>query len=128
MLGHGALLAKQGRVVEAWRTYRSRKLGPYFRLAYREHGRQQSIYLGKSRELADRVRALLEDCQARVRKQRAWQGLRAQARAELKRNKAAWREELAKVGLHLQGSEVRGWGALSQVGKSSLLDLAVTTD
>jgi hypothetical protein len=125
VLGHGALLAKQGRVVEAWRTYRDRKLGPYFRLAYREHGRQRSIYLGQSIELADRVRALLQECQARVRQQRAWQRLREQARTELKRNRAAWRHELARVGLRLQGSEVRGWRALSHAAKSNLLEPAV---
>ena len=127
VLSHRALLAKQGCVVQGWRTYRGRKQGPYYRLAFREHGRQRSIYLGRSIELADRVRALLRDCQARVDEQRALQELREQARKELKRNRAVWRHELARVGLHLHGNEVRGWRALSHTAKSNLLEPAFIT-
>lgn len=54
------LLARQGAVVASWRVWQGRRLGPYFRLAYREAGRQRSIYLGRSEELAGRVRRLLE--------------------------------------------------------------------
>ncbi len=31
--------AVQGSVVAGWRVYRGRRLGPYFRLAYRDGGR-----------------------------------------------------------------------------------------
>jgi hypothetical protein len=127
ILGHGALLAKQGRVVEAWRTYHGRRLGPYFRVAYREHGRQRSIYLGKSADLADRVCALLQNCQAHVHQKRAWQQLREQVQSELVSNKATWRDELTKVGLTLKGSEVRGWRALTFASKAKLLRPVLTT-
>jgi hypothetical protein len=128
VLSHRALLAKQGCVVQCWRTYRGRKQGPYYRLAFREHGGQRSIYLGRSIHLADRVRALLRDCQARVDEQRALQELREQARKEFKRSRAAWRQELARVGLHLHGNEVRGWRALSRAAESNLLELALISD
>ena len=57
------LFAKQGSVVETWRAYHGRKLGPYYRLAYRDGGRQRSIYLGASKERARRVQAALSALQ-----------------------------------------------------------------
>ena len=64
---HRDQLSRQGTVVEAYRTYRGRKLGPYYRLAYRDRdGRQRSIYLGASAELAEQVRRLLVECQAEL--------------------------------------------------------------
>ena len=43
--------ACQGTVTTSWRTYRGRRLGPYYRLAWRENGRQRSIYLGRQGRL-----------------------------------------------------------------------------
>ncbi len=120
ILAHRELLSKQGTVVVSWRNYDGRRLGPFYRLAYRDGERQCSVYLGKSVELADQVRALLEECQAAVREQRAWQRIGEQARMGLKRHKDLWSQELAKVGLYLRGSEVRGWRALRRAGKSGL--------
>jgi len=37
---HKALFANQGTVAATWRTYRGKRLGPYFQLAYRDRGRQ----------------------------------------------------------------------------------------
>ena len=42
-----------------WRTYRGKRLGPYFQLAYRDRNCQHWVYLGRSQDLADRVRDLL---------------------------------------------------------------------
>ena len=120
ILVHNELLAKQGSVIETWRTYKSQKLGPYFRLAYRERGRQRSIYLGRSRELADQVRELLRECQAPSHQHKAWQALRQRAGEDFKKCRDTWREELAKVGLCLKGNEARGWRTLSLTDKRKL--------
>ncbi len=40
------VLSRQGAVVASWRVERGLRMGPYFRLAFREAGRQASIYLG----------------------------------------------------------------------------------
>ena len=48
VLAHGARFAHQGAVVASWQTYRGRRLGPYYWLAFRDSGRQRSIYLGRS--------------------------------------------------------------------------------
>lgn len=103
-------LSRQGAVVETFRNYRGRKLGPYYRLAYRDRdGRQRSIYLGASVELAEQVWGLLVECQAELREQRERRRVRRVLHAELKKAKALWADELAKRGLRLQGHEVRGW-------------------
>jgi len=107
---HRNELSRQGVVVATYRSYRGRKLGPYFRLAFRRgDGRQRSIYLGASAELAQHVRGLLQECQAGLREQRERDRVRKLLRTELKKAKALWRDELSKLGLRLQGYEVRGW-------------------
>ncbi|MFH1269080.1 MAG: hypothetical protein ABIK89_25415 [Planctomycetota bacterium] len=68
VLAAPGVFAVGGTVVSTWRTYRGRRLGPYFRLAYRKGGRQWSIYLGRSEGLARRVRDLL----ARLQHPRRW--------------------------------------------------------
>ena len=45
-LVNARLFAAQGSVVATWRNRGSKRFGPYYRLAYRRHGRQRSIYLG----------------------------------------------------------------------------------
>ena len=42
------LFAQQGAVVESWRKHGGRRLGPYFRLAYRIDGRRRSLSLRKT--------------------------------------------------------------------------------
>jgi hypothetical protein len=46
ILARRHVLRRQGVVVESWRYYQQRRLGPYFRVSFREQGRQESIYLG----------------------------------------------------------------------------------
>ena len=105
---HPALFATQGAVLATWRTYRGRRLGPYFRVSWRERGRQRSIYLGRSEELASRVRRLLDDRHRPRREKRRFERLKAQVRASLRRCKARLKEELAMIGIHLKGFEFRG--------------------
>ncbi len=114
---HRDSLSRQGTVVESYRKYCGRQLGPYFRLAYRDRdGRQHSVYLGASAELAQQVRELLHECQASLREQRELHQVYKTARAELKKAKALWSDELAKCGLRLQGYEVRGWRGAPNAG------------
>ena len=103
------LFARQGAVVASWRYYQGRKLGPYYRLAYREEGRQCFIYLGRDEGLAQAVRDLLAALKRPRRRRRLFDALRTQGRAMLRQAKASMAEELAKWGLRLKGFEVRGW-------------------
>jgi len=105
-----ALFARRGAVVATWRSYGGRRLGPYFQLAFREGARQRSIYLGRCRKLARRVRELLARLQRPRRERRRFARLTAQVRASLGRWKARLREELAQWGVQLKGFEFRGAG------------------
>jgi hypothetical protein len=100
---------RQGVVVAGWRTYRGRKLGPYYRLAFRRDARQCSVYLGRCRELADRVRAALKRLREPLRRARQIARMRAAVKASLRREKLRLEGQLRKFGLYLKGFETRGW-------------------
>jgi len=108
VLAEPALFAAQGAVVASWRVRGERRLGPYFRLAYRENGRQRSVYLGRCRELVRRVRSLLARLQSALRERRRLRRLQAQVRASLRRCKARLAEALAPWGVRTKGFEFRG--------------------
>ena len=55
------------------------------------------------------MRGFLEEYQASLRVQRERRRVLEIFRAELKKAKALWGDELAKRGLRLQGYEVRRW-------------------
>lgn len=97
------LFRRQGAVVATFRNYRGTTLGPYFKLNYREHGRQRSIYLGRAQRLADAVRALLDERQSPEILRRQLRRLRRSGRARLRAHCRVWNRELQ------QGLEVRGW-------------------
>ena len=102
------VFAVGGTVVTTWRTYRGRRLGPYFRLAYRKGRRQCSIYLGRSAELARRVRDLL----ARLQEEHRWRRTTRRMRREVRRSLRRWLEylgrQLAQLGIERKGFEFRG--------------------
>jgi hypothetical protein len=104
-----AIMARQGTVVATWRTRQGRKVGPYYRLAWRENGRQKSLYLGCSAELAQAVRQMLADLQRPLRVDRAFLAARKQGWAALRAHKIVLARELARYALYLHGWEVRGW-------------------
>jgi muconolactone delta-isomerase len=104
-----AIMARQGTVVATWRTRHGRKVGPYYRLAWREDGRQKSLYLGGSTELAQAVRQILAELQRPLRVDRAFLAARKQGWAALRAHKIVLARELARYGLYLHGWEVRGW-------------------
>ena len=109
------LFARQGTVVATWRQrpradpLPTSKCGPYYRLAYREDGRQRSIYLGREGPLVDKVRQMLADLQRPLRQQRAINRVRRQVCAALTAQKRRVDAQLRPLGLRLKGFEVRGW-------------------
>jgi hypothetical protein len=105
---HGTALRRRGYVVQTWREYCGRRLGPYYRLRYREQGRERSVYLGRDAALAEDVHRRLRDMQAPRRAQREADRRYKAERAVLRRLKARWEGELRKIGLRLKGFEVRG--------------------
>ena len=106
---HERLLRQQGAVVETWRDYQGRRLGPYYRLVCREAGRQRTFYLGTDPELVAEVRRRLKQLQSPGRDERHLRRQRQIMRRELARCRAAWQRELKRVGLSLRGRHVCGW-------------------
>ena len=107
ILANPALFAAQGSVVATWRVRGKKRFGPYYRLAYRRHGRQRSIYLGP-RPVADRLRQFLHQLQRPHRRHQFYKRLQTQVRASLKRAKTHLAKQLAALGVTLKGYEFRG--------------------
>jgi hypothetical protein len=107
------VFARQGTVVATWRSHRGRQLGPYFRLMYRDEGRQHSLYLGRSGEAADEIARLLGQLQAVASQRRRLAGVMRQVRRSLRGHKAQWQQELAPLGLCVKGTEIRRFPSVS---------------
>jgi hypothetical protein len=101
--------ARQGSVVASWRRRGTHTYGPYYRLIYREEGRQRSIYLGRAGGLVEAIRGRLLTLQAPLRAHRAAERTRRHAAALMRASKAQLNLCLRPWGLRLQGFEVRGW-------------------
>ena len=82
LLARPDFFAVHGSVGSKWRNYRGRRLGPYFRLRYCQDGRERSLYLGRSEELAEEVRGLLADLQRRRIFRRLRERIRARSAAK----------------------------------------------
>lgn len=102
-----ATFARQGAVVTTWRQHSGRRVGPYFRLAYRSGKRQRSVYLGTCPVRAARVRTVLDELQAPLQHTRTWERWLRCGRQALRMHKRSWDEELRCQGLYLKGFEVR---------------------
>ena len=120
ILSHRDVFRRRGSVVSSWRTYRGRRLGPFFSLRYRLDGRQSAIYLGRSIVLADQIKGLLRE----VQQERLFARLERQARAELCVCKQLWERDLASMGLTRKGFEVRGWSDVVEKGSPSKTETA----
>ncbi len=121
------IFRRQGAIVTTWRTRGARKLGPYFRLAYRADGRQQSIYLGACTKLVARVRALLADLQAVIRRHRAYRVTRRELRTALRRQKAECDAVLRAHGFTPRGYDLRGFRRLAFLLKMQAAAAPVAT-
>jgi hypothetical protein len=103
------LFARQGSIVAAWRRRGSQTYGPYYRLSYREGGRQRSVYLGREGALVAQLRQELADLQRPLRQYRAVARLERQVKTALRADKGRLNRHLRLLGLRMQGFEVRGW-------------------
>ncbi|MBN1395018.1 MAG: hypothetical protein JW959_08340 [Pirellulales bacterium] len=103
------LFAVQGYIAASWRRRGGKKFGPYYRLCYREGGRQHSIYLGRDGALVERVRRELSAAQMPLIQRRVFHALQRQVRASLRVHKRRVSDLLRPYGLWLKGCEVRGW-------------------
>ena len=103
------LFARQGAVVATWRRRNGAVFGPYFRLSYRQDGRQCSVYLGRPGPVVDLVRQRLHALQAPLRRQRALSRIERESRSALRSQKTRLAVLLRPYGLRLHGLGVRGW-------------------
>jgi hypothetical protein len=103
------LFCRQGSVAASYRRRNGKRFGPYYRLSYREEGRQRSIYLGPAGELVERVRQVLADRQRPVTQYRLFERLQKQIRSSLRIQRLRVGALLRPFGLRLKGAEVRGW-------------------
>ena len=103
------IFSHQGSVQESWRSYKGRRLGPYYRLVYRSGSKQRSIYLGSDQDGVSLVRETLQLVQQELRRQESISECRKAVRSELRKTRRQLHDQLAAVGLRIQGAEIRGW-------------------
>ncbi len=108
------LFCCQGSVQTTWRSYRGRRLGPYFRLSYRIDCQQRSLYLGADQKTVAIVREALAVAQQHHREQLSLAQCRQAVRSALRETRRQFNDELTSVGLHLKGTEIRGWRTTSE--------------
>jgi hypothetical protein len=103
------MFMRQGHVAITWRHRGGKTFGPYYRLGYREDGRQRSIYLGCAGQLVERVRQALGAGQKPLAQHRLFERLRRSILASLRVQNLRVGALLRPFGLRLKGFEVRGW-------------------
>jgi hypothetical protein len=101
ILARQAVLAEKGNIVTTWRKHGDSISGPYFSLKYYDSGVQRSIYIGRSAELAEKVRLLLSKLQSH----RTCRRLHKKIRASLRLQKARLKIDLQTHGYNLKGYE-----------------------
>ena len=106
---HAMLFERHGTVVATYRKVGPRVYGPYYRLAYRVDGRQQSLYIGRDSKQADAVRTALKDLQAPRRRLREMDACEREVRRSLQLAKLQALPTLHRAGLRFHGHEIRGW-------------------
>jgi hypothetical protein len=105
---HAAVLQRQGTVQLAWRWYKGRRLGPFFRLSFRMAGRQHSIYLGTDQVLVAEVRLRLQELRAPLIERRLRDHQFALLRQSIRKHKRQFDQCLRQLGLTRKGAEFRG--------------------
>jgi hypothetical protein len=103
ILARKDFFALHGRVEAAWRENSGKRLGPYYRVVFREEGRRKSMYLGREELLAERVAYLLAELQSFHRERRTTRRLRAAIRASLRREKTRLEKMIAPLGFRMKG-------------------------
>jgi hypothetical protein len=95
---NSSLFKTQGAIVSGWRYRNGKRYGPYFRLGWRDDGRQKSFHLGSEGYLVEFVRQYLSAL--REPRRRAQAVKRTICRLRAARRKALERvdQELFKIG------------------------------
>ena len=106
------VFARVGSVVATYRTRGNRRFGPYYRLIYRQHRRQHSLYLGPSEQRAAQVRQLLAELQRPRDDRLAIRRSHRLRKATLLQLKREWQHVARVYGLRPHGWNVRGLRAL----------------
>ncbi len=86
-----------------WRHVAGRRYGPYYRLAFRDHRRQCSLYLGRDPDMIEAVRGLLAQQQHTHRNAQTLARLQRKAHNALRAELATLRQQLTDCGVHLKG-------------------------
>jgi hypothetical protein len=103
ILGRKELITRDASVVASWKTYRGKRFGPYYRVAYRENGVLRSIYIGRDEQLAKMASALIDELKQPREEDRLIRRLRAAARASLRRTLAEAEALAAPLGFRRRG-------------------------
>ena len=117
---HATALAHQGSIVQSWRHYQGRRLGPYYRIACRDGRAQRSVYLGMDRELVNEVRRVLEELQRPSRDRRQFEQVRRAVGRQLAVQQAELDQELARANLYRKGWQILGWRRFEAVARRAL--------
>jgi hypothetical protein len=103
------IFIRQGYIAATYRRRNGKTYGPYYLLAYRDSGRQCSVYLGRAGELVQKVRAALAALQGPRIELRQFEHMERQIRAVLRVEKRHLASLLRPFGLRMKGFEIRGW-------------------
>jgi len=96
-------LAQQGFVSAEYREQNGRRYGPYFKLRWRQDGRQRVRYLGRDLSRAEQVSAALANLQRSLQLVRDASSMMAEVRKEMRKLKETLEPHLASQGMHLHG-------------------------
>ena len=100
-------LALQGFVAAEDRQYRGARLGPYFKLRWRMHGRQRTKYLGRDAQLAEVVANAIADLQRENLLAREVARMMTAARKSLQETKKQMAKVMANRGRYYHGYTCR---------------------
>jgi hypothetical protein len=104
VLAHQELIARDGHLSASWKTYRGKRLGPYYRVEFRDGGARRKIYLGRDAELAELAGLLLEELKRPAREKRHLRQLRAAILASYRRGLVEIDPLLAPLGFYRRGT------------------------
>jgi hypothetical protein len=107
LLAHQELIANDGCLAATWKTYRGKRLGPYYRVEFRQDRAVKTIYLGRDPLLVEYAAALIDDIKKPNRQKRYLRRLRAEIRASLRRSFAEAEQFVAPFGYHRRGLSFR---------------------
>ena len=88
LLENKELIARDGCLGAIWKTYRGKRLGPYYRVEFRLNRTTRTIYIGRDEELVKMVREMIDELKQSRREDRLIRQARTAARAALRRSLA----------------------------------------